>query len=119
MPLTILHAGVGAATGAAGYALDCAISGREVDGDILGRTVLLGAVAGALPDILEPPTDRFHRRFFHSFATLGYTAMLLNAVGERSADDPERRAVAMSLIAAYMSHLLLDSRTPMGLPALF
>jgi membrane-bound metal-dependent hydrolase YbcI (DUF457 family) len=116
MPLTILHAGVGAAAGAAAYAIECAVADRPVDNDTLGQTALLGAVAGALPDILEPPTDRFHRKFFHSFATLGCTALLYNTIHDSEKIDSGHKAVTKSLITAYMTHLLLDSRTPMGLP---
>ena len=119
MPLTILHAGVGAAAGAAAYALDRTLQGRDVNNETLGHAAMLGAVAGALPDILEPPTNRFHRKFFHSFTTLGTSAAVLASVHDNPELDGDTKSLTKALLASYMSHLVMDSRTPMGLPLLF
>lgn len=119
MPLTLLHAGVGAAAGAAVYAVDRFVAGEALEPKALGRTALLGALAGALPDILEPPTNRFHRKFFHSVTFLSYSIALFASIYQNDKLDREQRAVSLSLVLAYMSHLLLDSRTPMSLPLVF
>ena len=118
MPLTILHAAVGAGAGAAFYAADCQSNDRKIDGEILRQVILLGGIAGALPDLLEPPTHRRHRSFFHSFATLGAATFLLFSIDGMSELDEDEKSKVKSLIISYLSHLLLDSGTPMGLPFL-
>lgn len=119
MPLTILHAGVGAATAAAAYAADRAVNNEPVDTERLGHTALLGALYGAMPDILEPPTNRYHRKLFHSAATLAAAVLVLERIERREDFRSGVKAAARSAMLAYMTHLLLDSRTPMGLPLVF
>jgi len=116
MPKTELHAIVGAVTGASFYLIDRRLSEKPVDPEDLGASFMLGGLAGALPDILEPPLHRAHRRFFHSFATLAATAYSLSQVHSATDLDEKQKTLLKSSIAAYMSHLLLDSRTPVGLP---
>jgi len=77
----------------------------------------IGATAGVLPDLLEPATDPNHRKFFHS-VVVG-TAV---GVGMYKANQSELHGDTKAAIniagAGYLSHLLLDSGTPNGIPAI-
>jgi len=119
MPKTGLHTLMGAAVGAGYYTLDRGLRGEKTDPERLAEVFMLGGLAGTLPDLLEPPLNRFHRKFFHSFTTLGATAASLGAIDAADTMDGEQKAFYKSLVVAYMSHLAMDSRTPMGLPLLF
>lgn len=116
MPKTGLHAITGAATGAAAYALDRLARNEPVNNDRLWSVALAGGLAGALPDILEPPLHRRHRRFFHSRVTLAAAALFLVMLDSGESLDDEQKAAVRALVLAYLSHLLMDSTTPMGLP---
>lgn len=116
MPWTVLHAGVGAAAGAAAYALDRTVNHKPLDSEMLGQSAVIGALYGAMPDILEPPTNRFHRKFFHSFTTLASLCVIVQKIESRDDYSAGFKAMVRSSLLAYMTHLLLDSRTPMGLP---
>lgn len=118
MPLTIFHAVAGAAAGATSYALECAIADQTPDAETLAQSALIGGLAGAMPDILEPPINRYHRSLFHSAATLGTAAWLFAQIDENENLDSRGKSLARSALAAYMSHLLLDSATPVGMPLL-
>ncbi|RMF02562.1 MAG: hypothetical protein D6772_03365 [Bacteroidetes bacterium] len=78
----------------------------------------VGGQFGLLPDILEPAKRKEwrHRRFFHSYALL---AMLLWFTYQTET-NPELHELVRHFFtvaaAGYVSHLLLDSRTPAGLP---
>jgi len=116
MPLTILHSFVGAATGVSFYLLERSLAEKEIDSEALKRSALIGGIAGALPDILEPPLHRWHRRFFHSYAAFAAAAVAFSASDSFEQLDEEARLAMRTAIAAYLSHLALDSRTPMSLP---
>jgi len=76
----------------------------------------VGAVAGALPDVLEPPLSPNHRGFFHSMpflAALGVAAALL--IGGRS--KTALLGLLFSFLVGYGPHLWADGRTPQGLPS--
>ncbi|MFA6451701.1 MAG: metal-dependent hydrolase [bacterium] len=118
MPMTKLHTLIGAVAGATYYAIDRNISDKPVDPEALGAVFMLCGIAGALPDILEPPLHRKHRSFFHSFTTLGAAAYAFARVDANEDLDEEQKAILKAALAAYLSHLLLDSRTPVGLPLL-
>jgi membrane-bound metal-dependent hydrolase YbcI (DUF457 family) len=87
-------------------------------GEILFFTAI-GTIVGALPDILEPATSPRHRGFFHSVALfsslmyLGYRYFI-----KENITGGDASAAMSALLAAYGSHLALDSCTPMGLPLL-
>lgn len=117
MPLTLLHGLTGAAAGATFYAIEKTLTEKPIEPEQLGRAALFGGIAGALPDILEPPLHRYHRRFFHSITTLAAGAYALSQVDAQDMEDEDKTVLKASL-TAYLSHLLLDSRTPMGLPLL-
>lgn len=87
--------------------------------EFLPVTLAASSLGAVLPDILEPPRNRRHRKFFHSilFLTLllsfldnVYTAVLISDLADK---------VTIGLLfagAGYASHLVLDSLTPAGLP---
>ncbi len=76
----------------------------------------VGAILALLPDILEPATDWRHRKFFHSMTTAGLVAYAtyLNETNQEIPD--ELRQLLTVGAAGYLSHLVLDSQTPIGLP---
>ncbi len=86
----------------------------------MGDTLLFmgaGAFVGILPDILEPATSPWHRGIFHSSAMLcvmGYLAY--RYFWAKDLTNSDISVVISVLAAAYSSHLVLDSCTPMGLP---
>ncbi len=73
-------------------------------------------VGGVLPDIIDPPFTKKHRRFAHSKALLFVLLVLwiisLTALLNR---DPLGIIVLYYFVLGYISHLALDSLTPSGL----
>ena len=78
----------------------------------------VGGQFGLLPDILEPAKHEKwkHRKFFHSYALLAVILWL----AYQTETNPELHDMVRHFftvaVAGYASHLLLDSRTPAGLP---
>ena len=77
---------------------------------------MIGAV---LPDIIEPPRNRRHRKIFHSLVFLAlllaflkntYTMLLTSGLSD------EVTFVLFFAGVGYASHLVLDALTPAGLP---
>lgn len=84
---------------------------------IIAATV--GAFSGKLPDILEPATSPHHRQFCHSLVVLGSIVYCLKEAYDWRPEDTGGkflRGMALTIGGGYISHLLLDSTTPMGLP---
>ena len=119
MPLTKLHILTGGAASAGYFSLDRGLRGKDFDAETLAESFVLGAVAGSLPDVLEPPLNRRHRKFFHSMFTLGAAAAGFSRIDKNDALDDEEKAFLKGLLVAYMSHLAMDSRTRKGIPLLF
>ncbi len=77
--------------------------------------LVLGSI---LPDLIEPATGPFHRSTFHSLLVL----FILSAVGIISifaVFSFGANIITVGLCAiciGYLIHLILDSRTKMGLP---
>lgn len=111
------HMLLGFIVGAAGYAVVKHIHGEEINiGHALGWGIV-GAGVAVLPDIIEPASvGPMHRAFAHSAVAAG----LVTYTAKKAWDSPEltgdQKAAFTSLGAAYLSHLLLDSGTPVGLP---
>ncbi len=116
MPLTKLHTIIGAVAGASYYLIDRGISEKPVEPEALGACFMLGGLCGALPDVLEPPLHRRHRSFFHSFTTFGAAAYTFSRIDSLEELTEEQKTMLKAALTAYLSHLLLDSRTPVGLP---
>lgn len=91
---------------------------RRVDyWEVAGFAAVGGFVFACLPDVLEPATSPFHRGFFYSVSCGG--AVTFGAFGNHSEEwEPEDRMKVRTMALSYLSHLALDSRTPMGLPLL-
>ncbi len=80
-------------------------------------SLILGVVAGILPDILEPSLNNpNHRAFFHS---AGFAVLLLLSkkwVNENPNFAESQKLMFNSFVNTYISHLGADVRTPQGLP---
>jgi len=76
----------------------------------VGLTIL-GAI---FPDLIEPPKNPNHRRFFHSVLVLLILMILLIwlNVGTQSVFT----YLPSGFIVGYLSHLLLDATSRIGLP---
>ena len=75
----------------------------------------MGGACGALPDIIEPADNPNHRALFHSLACAGL--LTYGAFGKLTAVLwPENKHAIRIATLSYLSHLLLDSETPKGLP---
>ena len=114
------HMLLGGAIGFSGYILHRLAEKKPIDLLELLLYSIGGAVAGILPDILEPATNPNHRSFFHSIF-----ALLMITQGNNSVWDQTNQAltndqrVAISILsAAYCSHLATDGLTRKGLPIL-
>ena len=77
--------------------------------------VAIGGLAGILPDLLEPADSPFHRKFWHSTLLGAALCCSMVKLGE-SGISKETKVCLQGGTAAYLSHLLLDLSTPMGLP---
>jgi hypothetical protein len=88
-------------------------------GEFLGEGIFgtaAGAFGGALPDLLEPATCPGHRNLFHSVAAGSTMIYLFNKLNKESRMTPQEKIIINSLALGYLSHLVLDSQTPMSLP---
>ncbi|MEX2523726.1 MAG: metal-dependent hydrolase [Gammaproteobacteria bacterium] len=91
-------------------------------GEISLETFTAGGVAtltARLPDIIEPACHPNHRQFFHSLAfagTISYGMYRLYEWEPESDLDKTLRLAGLAAGASYLIHLLLDARTPKGLP---
>ena len=116
MPNASEHALIGFLFGAGGYALVKHIQGEEIDpAHALGWGVV-GAGVALLPDVIEPAVAPTHRAFAHSIVTTGLVTQAVKSAWDNPEGTTEQKAVATSMGAAYLSHLLLDATTPAGLP---
>lgn len=84
---------------------------------LLGHSLVgagLGAIAASLPDILEPAVSPHHRQFFHSISMMVVVGISASAVG-RSGLDEDAKHMMYYVLTGYMSHLVADAGTPMGI----
>jgi membrane-bound metal-dependent hydrolase YbcI (DUF457 family) len=111
------HAMVGLGVGIVGYALYCHFSHRDFN---LGEAALAtgACVLGSLcPDVLEPAVHSWHRGPCHSVAVGGVSGHVATKP-LFATQPPTLEAVLLSFFAlGYLSHLVLDARTPRCLPA--
>lgn len=130
MPNKPVHLAAGLVTGAAiavgrlqyveGQDL---FSGEASLGQVSVLTILLisaavGGQFGLMPDILEPAKNGNwkHRKFFHSYAVMALLVFFTYKMESNTGIDDLFRHFFTVAAAGYISHLLLDSRTPAGLP---
>lgn len=76
----------------------------------------VGAIGGAAPDLFEPPTTRFHRNFFHSKIMVIIMVVVTLIAWAKTGGTSNDAYFVMAFGMGYVSHLLMDSRTYMGLP---
>ncbi len=119
MPNGPVHVGTGGLVGAFTAA---ALASEQDNGDgaFIGGG-LVGALAGPLPDALEPALNPNHRGICHGWACAALIAYgMYQAYRWEPADEWGRFFRWLGLIggAAYLSHLALDARTPKGLPVI-
>ncbi|MCP4581765.1 MAG: hypothetical protein GY839_09105 [candidate division Zixibacteria bacterium] len=79
-------------------------------------SIILGIIGEILPDILEPPTSRWHRKLWHSKKMIMYMALLVLVLLIIPLLKDSMKAGIVIVLISYLIHLILDSRTPAGLP---
>jgi membrane-bound metal-dependent hydrolase YbcI (DUF457 family) len=114
------HAVFGVAAGAGAYALRFSAEKRRNPKEKIDLKELLlyagiGSLASCLPDLLEPPSDPNHRKFFHSIAFAGLGCLLLQKVQGGGLDEDSKAILGTSWLS-YLSHLVADLTTSRGLP---
>jgi len=83
--------------------------------------LLLAIIGSILPDILEPPRNKFHRKFFHSvFLLMIILVFLVKTYQEIISGNYENMILTCYFFigSGYASHLFMDSITHNGLPAI-
>lgn len=112
------HAAVGALAGLAIYGL--VKQSQNEDWTLGGVTAAIGCgvAVGISADVLEPALLPNHRGPFHSVALLMGIAYANKRALESTQMTLEQKMATVVASAAYVSHLILDAATPMGLPLL-
>lgn len=86
---------------------------------ILPVALVSSIIGSVLPDIIEPPRNRRHRKFFHSLVFLVLLLVFLHNTYSLLLTGGLADEVTFGLFfagAGYASHLVLDAFTPSGLP---
>lgn len=86
----------------------------------LAIAVPIGRFAGRLPDLIEPSLNNpNHRQFFHSLVFASGVGVAMRSVYKWKPLSQEGKGLRWALMllgAGYLSHLVLDFRTPRSLP---
>ena len=112
------HMIAGGVTGAAVLVYQRRKEDKQIEPSELGLAIFTGVAFGLLPDLLEPATSPNHRALFHSLVFAGIIAWVLYQACSDENGRSDQKLLLKLIAAAYASHLLLDARTPMGLPIL-
>jgi membrane-bound metal-dependent hydrolase YbcI (DUF457 family) len=82
--------------------------------------VLVGCFGACLPDLLEPANNPQHRKALHSVAVGGAgIPFSISKIYEGAWSLTQgEKDILIVLLLGYFSHLVLDGRTPRGLPIL-
>ena len=80
------------------------------------QSIILGIIGAILPDILEPPKSIWHRKFFHSRMILIMTLLIIMVVFALPWLNGAIKTGLLIVSFSYLSHLIMDSRSPAGLP---
>lgn len=93
--------------------------GIDVNFIFIPIILLLTIIGSILPDVIEPPRNKFHRKFFHSIFLLMiifvFIIMTYKKLISGNFDNPI--LVCYFFIGCgYVSHLLMDVITRNGLP---
>ncbi len=108
----------------AGIAVGLAVAALDQDDDqnMLPSALIASGIAyatGTLPDIIEPATNPNHRQFFHSwpvFGLVGYGIYKNWQWEPKTKLQNTLKIIGYGIGGAYAVHLMMDSRTPKGLP---
>ena len=114
------HLLLGGVISGCGYVLYRLAEKKQIDLLDLILYSIGGAIAGILPDILEPATNPSHRSLFHSITTFIMIAQANNSIcddSNQTLTNDQKTAISI-FSAAYCSHLVTDSFTTKGLPIL-
>ncbi len=98
---------------------DLVSKGLALSPIILPVALAPSVIGSVLPDIIEPPRNRRHRKFFHSLVFLALLLAFLHNTYALLLTGGLADEVAFGLFfagAGYASHLVLDALTPSGLP---
>lgn len=100
------------------YLISKLANNEKLDWSDLGKAALItigSTMAAILPDILEPAFNPRHRQFFHSVSMSILIIYVMYKINESEMSESNKIAL-ISFCSSYMSHLVLDSTTPAGLP---
>ncbi|MGD9493123.1 MAG: hypothetical protein AB7V36_07185 [Bacteroidales bacterium] len=82
--------------------------------NIMGGTAL-GTMTGILPDFLEPAKHPNHRKFFHSLTAASAIGIGLYKASISNLPTEIKTTINVAGLG-YISHLIVDARTPKCLP---
>jgi len=111
-----VHMGVGAVVGGTAYLVLIKIKGEQPTFPKLLGYSLAGAFVATIPDLLEPAIQPNHRAFFHSVLFNGILVIATNYLWRNPDISLTQRIFWTTLSLAFLSHPLLDSTTPKGIP---
>ncbi|OIO56896.1 MAG: metal-dependent hydrolase [Alphaproteobacteria bacterium CG_4_10_14_0_2_um_filter_63_37] len=107
----------------AGLVVGGAFIAEEIrQGKVTEKSLVGGGVAvlcDTLPDFLEPALHPNHRAVFHSFALLaagGFGLYKLHEWEPETEGEKWLRVLGLAVGGAVAVHLLMDAKTPKGLP---
>jgi membrane-bound metal-dependent hydrolase YbcI (DUF457 family) len=80
--------------------------------ELLGAGAI-GYAGGVVADVLEPAVHSWHRGFFLSISAGGFLTLPLWVRRKRTS---MRDRLWAAFVGSHISHLILDSQTPRGLP---
>jgi membrane-bound metal-dependent hydrolase YbcI (DUF457 family) len=98
-----------------GIAIGIAILIYFIYSNWIQPSILMLFIGAIIPDIIEPPIDYKHRNFFHSKYLLNFVA-IGTSVSFIIAILWFPFSWVFYFCLGYLSHLLADSTTKMGLP---
>lgn len=117
MPNAGTHFGVGAGVSALTYLASKNARNEPVQLQELLAVGLFGGVVALLPDVIDPPLSPDHRSIGHSIALSGLSIpVLIKWIDENAQMNSDQKDFAKSMVAGYVSHLVLDAETHAGLP---
>lgn len=114
MPSSDTHIIIGAGVGIGTHLLNKLFRQEPITLNGIAKAGLAGSIIGLLPDLIEPATNPNHRKFFHSAIMTG--GLLLLTQNPDLKHNPITKEAIEIAGYSYLSHLLLDSFTPKGLP---
>lgn len=111
-----VHTVVGGVAGGIGYLILRDIDFEELDFLDLVAASVGGILGGIVPDFIDPPNNPNHRAFAHSWIGGGGSNVAIFEWINSLNLHPTFKWFLRGLILGYLSHLILDSTTPKGLP---